>query len=76
MLVLTRKINESLVIGENIELTIIDISNGSVRLGFSAPRCIKIYRKELIEQITQGNREASVNAATINLDELIKKISH
>lgn len=75
MLVLTRKLNESLIIGDFIEVTIIEISNGSVRLGINAPKHIKVLRKEIIDQTTQVNIGASINTNDINLDELARKFS-
>ena len=75
MLVITRKNNESLVIGDNIEINILEISNGKVRIGINAPNDIKIIRKEIIDNIRQTNIDSTVDAAKINLDELISKIS-
>ena len=75
MLVITRKNNESLVIGDNIEINILEISNGKVRIGINAPNEIKIIRKEIIDNIRQTNIDSKVDAAKINLDELISKIS-
>lgn len=59
MLILTRKLNESLILGENIEIKVIKIEDGKVRLGISAPKDINIYRKELYEMIVKENRKAS-----------------
>lgn len=51
MLILSRKIDESILIGENIELTIVDIRGGHVKLGFHAPPEISIHRSEVQERI-------------------------
>lgn len=75
MLVLTRKLNESLIIGDNIEITVLELSNGSVRIGINAPKKIRVYRKEIIDQITQENKEARVDASKIDLFELTRKFS-
>lgn len=61
MLVLSRKIGESLKIGEDIELVILDINRGQVRVGIEAPRTTNIVRTELLtrvqgEQNNQGNK--------------------
>ena len=51
MLVLSRKLNEKIVIGDNIVLTIIDIDRNKVRIAFEAPRDVLIFRKELLEKL-------------------------
>lgn len=72
MLVLTRKKNESLVIGDNIEIMVIDIQGDQVRLGINAPRSVSIHRKELVDEIIEANRSARLQAD--NLEELIKTV--
>ncbi len=64
MLVLTRKMGESIKIGEDIEITILSVKNDHVKIGISAPKNIEITRKELLEQI----REENVKAATTKVD--------
>ena len=59
MLVLTRKIGEGIVIGDNIRVTILEDKEGRVRLGIEAPRDKKIYRQEVYERICQENKAAS-----------------
>ena len=58
MLALTRKINESIVIGKDIEISILEIKGDQVKVGISAPKTIPIYRKEIYIQIQQANKEA------------------
>ena len=48
MLVLSRKLGEKIIIGENISITVIDIDRGKIRLGIEAPRNIPVYRQELL----------------------------
>lgn len=48
MLVLSRKLNEKIFIGDNICITVVDIDRGKVRIGIEAPRDINIYREELM----------------------------
>jgi len=55
MLVLTRKSDESINIGDNITITVVEIKGNSVRLGIKAPSNLKIYRNELYEKIRQEN---------------------
>ena len=75
MLVLTRKLNQSLQIGENIQLTILEVQNGSVKIGIKAPRHIRIMRQEIIDQVTEINLNSSLNAKNIDLNALAKKFS-
>ncbi|MGI6537595.1 MAG: carbon storage regulator CsrA [Caldicoprobacterales bacterium] len=58
MLVVTRKINEGIVIDEDIEITIVGVEDGKVKLGINAPKDKKIYRKEIFEAIKEENRKA------------------
>ena len=54
MLVLTRKTNESIIIGEDIVLTVIEIRRDKVRLGIKAPREVSVHRREIYEAIKRG----------------------
>ena len=58
MLALTRKKGESLVINNNIEVTILEIRGDQIKLGISAPRDVSIYRKEVYLQIQEENQAA------------------
>ena len=51
MLVLSRKTNESIVIGENIVITVLDIRGDKVRLGVAAPREVAVHRREVYDKI-------------------------
>lgn len=59
MLALSRKPGESVIIGNNIEITILEVKGEQVKVGIKAPESVAIYRKELFEQIQNSNREAS-----------------
>lgn len=58
MLALSRKRDESLVIDNHIEVTILDIRGDQVKIGISAPKEIPIYRKEVYLQIQEANKQA------------------
>lgn len=65
MLVLTRRLNESIVINGDIVVTVLEVGrNGQVRLGIEAPRHYQIYRRELWLEIEQENRNALASALT------------
>ena len=66
MLVLTRKVGEGIVIGDDIRITVVEVKGGGIRLGIEAPAEKKIYRQELYERIGKENKEA----ATWNLSDL------
>lgn len=59
MLALSRKVNESIMIGNDIEITILEIKGDQIRIGISAPKSVPIYRKELYLQILESNKEAA-----------------
>ena len=58
MLALSRKSNESIMIGNDIEITILDIKNDQVKIGITAPKSVGIYRKEIYLQIQEENKKA------------------
>ena len=58
MLVITRKVGDTLLIGENIEVTITSIDGNSVKVAIDAPRDITILRKELYKEVQNENQEA------------------
>ncbi|MFD1779988.1 carbon storage regulator CsrA [Fredinandcohnia salidurans] len=59
MLVLTRKINESIKIGDDIEITILSVSGEQIKIGIEAPKHIEIHRKEVYLDIQNENNQAS-----------------
>lgn len=69
MLIVSRKQGESIVIGENIEIRILEISESSIRIGIEAPKSIRVLRKELIKEVEDENKE-SIN----NLEFIINKL--
>ena len=65
MLVLTRRPGESIVVGEDIVITVIEIKGGQVRIGIDAPRNVDVYREEIYEQVKQENLSAIANVEQI-----------
>ena len=65
MLVLTRRPGESIVVGEDIVVTVIEIKGGQVRIGIDAPRSVEVYREEIYEQVRQENLSAIANVEKI-----------
>lgn len=59
MLVLTRKVNQSIVIGDSIEVVVLEVRGEQVRLGIKAPRDVAVHRQEIFHQIQEENQEAS-----------------
>ena len=59
MLVLTRKVNQSIIIGDDIEIIVLEVRGEQIRLGIKAPRSVIVHRKEIYEQIQEENRAAS-----------------
>lgn len=59
MLALSRKMNESIMLGNDIEVTVLEIKGDQVKIGVKAPKTIPIYRRELYLQIRQSNKEAA-----------------
>ena len=72
MLVLARKLDESIVIGDNIVIKVVSIENGVVKLGIDAPKDISIIRDELIQEVRENNIAAAHKADKTDLSLLSK----
>ena len=59
MLILTRRVNETVMIGDEITLTVLSINNNQVRLGVNAPRHVPVHREEIYEKIRHQSQPAS-----------------
>ncbi|MTI46802.1 carbon storage regulator CsrA [Sporosalibacterium faouarense] len=74
MLILTRKKEESIVIGENIEIVVVGIEDNKVKLGIKAPKDIDIYRSEIYKEIQEENLKASRTEIKMsNIENIFKK---
>lgn len=71
MLALSRKQGESIMVGNDIELTILEIKGEQVKVGISAPKSIPVYRKEIYMQIREENKEAAQNIDIESLKKLL-----
>ncbi len=58
MLILTRKINQKLIINDNIEIVVLESYKNSVKIGVNAPNNVQIYREELYNEIKKSNKQA------------------
>ena len=59
MLVLSRKINQSIMIGDDVRIVIVAVDRDQVKLGIEAPRAVPVHRSEVYEEIRRANQEAS-----------------
>ena len=78
MLALSRKVNESIMLGNDIDVTVLEIKGDQVKIGIKAPKNVSIFRKEIYLQIEEENKKAAEQTAdreTIEktLDSLLKK---
>lgn len=74
MLILSRKENEEILLGNDIKVVVVGINKGVVKLGIEAPKNTMILRSELAKEIKDANTEASKSTTNESLNELSKKI--
>ena len=67
MLVLSRKKGEVIVIGDNIELTVLGVDGDTVKVGINAPKDVEVFRKEVYLAIQQSNKEAALSQIDTNI---------
>lgn len=70
MLILSRKLNEKVVIGDGVVVSIVEIRGDQVKLGIEAPRSVKVFRQEVYDAIQEENRQAAGSAAELPALEL------
>jgi carbon storage regulator len=74
MLVLTRKSNQSIMIGDDVEVSVLSVMGETVRIGIQAPRTIPVFRKEVYLEIQQEQAQAQAGGAREELDEALQKL--
>jgi len=74
MLVLARKLNERIMIGDSIEVSILEIKGDQVKIGIQAPNSVKVYRYEVFSAIQEENMLAAQSSISAVLPELPKKV--
>lgn len=74
MLVLSRRVGESVVIGDDVTITVLEVRGDVVRVGIDAPRSVQVHRAELLEQLESSNRQSASPSedAVASLTEALK----
>ncbi|AEF94656.1 carbon storage regulator, CsrA [Desulfotomaculum nigrificans CO-1-SRB] len=76
MLILSRKKNQAIHIGDNIVITILDVAGDNVKIGIEAPKNIQVYRSEVFKAIEEENKKAALaKAAPEDLAKLLEDFS-
>ena len=70
MLVLTRKVGEKILVGDDVVVSVVEVGRGSVRLGVEAPRTVSILRYEVYERIQEENLDASRSASSTDIQQV------
>jgi carbon storage regulator len=74
MLILARKTDEKILIGEDIKITIIEIHGDQVKIGIEAPKNVKVFRQEVFNAIQKENQAAAAGTETLDtLSRLLKR---
>ncbi|ABK45583.1 carbon storage regulator, CsrA / carbon storage regulator, CsrA [Magnetococcus marinus MC-1] len=75
MLILTRRVGESLHIGDDIKITLLGIKGNQVRIGIDAPRDVEVHREEIYDRIRRETRKANRRTAEETLDQASRLLS-
>ncbi|HHV74876.1 MAG TPA: carbon storage regulator CsrA [Thermoanaerobacterium sp.] len=74
MLILTRKIGQSLIIGDDVEIKVVSIDGENVKIGISAPKNVTVVRKELLEVKDENKKAINIDKSSLKkLEKIIKK---
>ena len=74
MLVLARRLNQSILIGEEIEIVVVEIKGDQVKLGIKAPKTVSVHRAEVLKEIQEENKKAKAEILPVDLSMLGKII--
>ena len=72
MLVLTRKVGESIRIGKDITITIVESDGNHIKIGIEAPKSVTVHREEIYKRITAENKEAVTSNQKVDMGEFAK----
>ncbi|HBD67682.1 MAG TPA: carbon storage regulator [Treponema sp.] len=75
MLILSRKIDEKIKIGNDITITIIGVNGDQVKVGVEAPKNVKVFRQEVFEAIQQENKQAAASESQQGMADMLKLLS-
>jgi carbon storage regulator len=67
MLILSRRLNEKIVIGDDIIVSVVEVRGDQVKLGIDAPRNVKVFRQEVFDAIQEENKKAAASALQLPL---------
>lgn len=74
MLILTRKIGQSLIIGDDVEIKVVGIDGDNIKIGISAPKNVTVVRKELLEVKDENKKAINIDKSSLKkLEKIIKK---
>jgi carbon storage regulator len=74
MLVLSRRVGESIIIGDNIQVKVLKIDGNAVKIGIIAPTDVRIYREEVYKTVAQSNKMATDSASQIETVKKLKEV--
>ena len=74
MLILNRKIGESIILGDDIEIRILEVQDGKIKIGIEAPKDVTILRKEVYDEVIEENKNSLVIDEAIETLEMLKNI--
>lgn len=75
MLILSRKIDEKIKIGNDITITVIGVNGDQVKVGVEAPKNVKVFRQEVFEAIQQENKKAAASERPQRMEDMLKLLS-
>ncbi len=73
MLALSRKTGESIMLGSQVEITVLEVKGDQVKIGINAPKTVPVYRKEIYLQIQQSNKDAADGSVSVEQVEKLFK---